>query len=149
MMPVAPAHMGPLGASGAGAAAGASAPAGAPERRADANAHILRGNFSGLVLDFCPWFAVYHPELCQQLSVPIWDSGGNMRNERIHGAYIYPRFSTEHQHSIEEQVDACIRRCRELGLTVLGVYADETVSGTKLSRRNFDRMMDDLRAGLA
>lgn len=69
--------------------------------------------------------------------------------KRIHGAFIYPRFSTEHQHSIEEQVDACTRRCRELGLAVLGVYADEAVSGTKLSRRNFDRMMDDLRAGLA
>lgn len=72
-----------------------------------------------------------------------------MPKERTHGAFIYPRFSTEHQHSIEEQVDACTRRCRELGLTVLGVYADEAVSGTKLSRRNFDRMMDDLRAGLA
>ena len=72
-----------------------------------------------------------------------------MQKERTHGAFIYPRFSTEHQHSIEEQVDACTRRCRELGLTVLGVYADEAVSGTKLSRRNFDRMMDDLRAGLA
>lgn len=72
-----------------------------------------------------------------------------MPKERTHGAFIYPRFSTEHQHSIEEQVDACSRRCRELGLTVLGVYADEAVSGTKLSRRNFDRMMDDLRAGLA
>lgn len=72
-----------------------------------------------------------------------------MPKERTHGAFIYPRFSTEHQHSIEEQVDACTRRCRELGLTVLGVYADEAVSGTKLSRRNFDRMMDDLRAGFA
>ena len=68
---------------------------------------------------------------------------------RIHGAFIYPRFSTEHQHSIEQQVDSCMRRCRELGLSVLGVYPDEAVSGTKLSRRNFDRMMDDLRAGLA
>ena len=72
-----------------------------------------------------------------------------MPKERTHGAFIFPRFSTEHQHSIEEQVDACSRRCKELGLTVLGIYADEAVSGTKLSRRNFDRMMDDLRAGLA
>ena len=72
-----------------------------------------------------------------------------MPKERTHGAFIYPRFSTEHQHSIEEQVDACSRRCKELGLTVLGVYADEAVSGTKLSRRNFDRMMEDLRAGYA
>ena len=72
-----------------------------------------------------------------------------MPKERTHGAFIYPRFSTEHQHSIEEQVDACSRRCKELGLAVLGIYADEAVSGTKLSRRNFDRMMDDLRAGLA
>ena len=69
--------------------------------------------------------------------------------KRIHGAFIYPRYSTDHQHSIEEQVDACARRCDELGLAVLGVYPDEAVSGTKLSRRNFDRMMDDLRAGLA
>lgn len=68
---------------------------------------------------------------------------------RIHGAFIYPRYSTDHQHSIAEQVDACERRCRELGLAVLGVYPDEAVSGTKLSRANFDRMMDDLRAGLA
>lgn len=72
-----------------------------------------------------------------------------MGRERIHGAFIYPRFSTEHQHSIEEQVDACSRRCRELGLAVLGVYPDEAVSGTKLSRGNFDKMMDDLRSGLA
>ena len=69
--------------------------------------------------------------------------------KRIHGAFIYPRFSTEHQHSIEEQVDACTRRCRELGLALLGVYPDEAVSGTKLSRASFDKMMDDPRAGLA
>lgn len=72
-----------------------------------------------------------------------------MAAKRIHGAFIYPRYSTDHQHSIEEQVDACARRCGELGLAVLGIYPDEAVSGTKLSRANFDRMMDDLRAGMA
>ena len=56
VMPMAPAHMWALGASGAGAAAGAFTPAGVSERRADADAYILCYNLSGLVLDFCPWF---------------------------------------------------------------------------------------------
>ena len=72
-----------------------------------------------------------------------------MAARRAHGAYIYCRYSTEHQHSIGEQVDACTRLCGERGLPVLGIYPDEAVSGTKLSRTNFDRMMSDLRDGLA
>ena len=72
-----------------------------------------------------------------------------MAAQRAHGAYIYCRYSTEHQHSIGEQVDACTRLCGERGLPVLGIYPDEAVSGTKLSRTNFDRMMADLRDGMA
>lgn len=72
-----------------------------------------------------------------------------MAAERTHGAYIYCRYSTEHQHSIAEQVDACAKVCDQRGLPVLGTYSDAAVSGTKLSRANFDRMMADLRAGLA
>lgn len=69
--------------------------------------------------------------------------------ERMHGAYIYARYSTEHQNSIEEQVDACTQACAARGLPVLNIYPDAAVSGTKLSRCSFDRMMADLRAGLA
>ncbi len=72
-----------------------------------------------------------------------------MATDRAPGAYIYCRYSTEHQHSIAEQVDACTRLCAERGLPVLGIYADEAVSGTKLSRSNFARMMAALRAGVA
>lgn len=72
-----------------------------------------------------------------------------MATDRAHGAYIYCRYSTEHQHSIAEQVDACAKVCDQRGLPVLGTYSDAAVSGTKLSRANFDRMMADLRAGLA
>lgn len=69
--------------------------------------------------------------------------------QRAHGAVIYPRYSTDHQHSIEEQVDACARWCDRNGIPVIDVYPDAAVSGTKLSRTNFDRMMEDLRAGIA
>lgn len=69
--------------------------------------------------------------------------------ERLHGAYIYARYSTEHQNSIEEQVDACTQACAARGLPVLNIYPDAAVSGTKLSRCSFDRMMADLRTGLA
>lgn len=66
--------------------------------------------------------------------------------QRAHGAVIYPRYSTDHQHSIEEQVDACARWCDRNGIPVIDIYPDAAVSGTKLSRTNFDRMMEDLRA---
>lgn len=72
-----------------------------------------------------------------------------MPQTRAHGAFIYCRYSTEHQHSIAEQVDTCTRTCHERSLPVLGIFPDEAVSGTKLSRANFDRMMADLRRGLA
>ncbi len=73
------------------------------------------------------------------------------QGERRHGAFIYARFSTENQNAdtIEVQIDKCMEYCREHGLTVLGVYPDEAVSGMKLSRPNYDRMMADLRAGMA
>lgn len=38
---------------------------------------------------------------------------------------------------------------REKGIPLVGVYADEAVSGTKLTRQNYDRMMADLQEGLA
>lgn len=72
-----------------------------------------------------------------------------VRSDRRHGAFIYARFSTEHQHSIEEQVARCLRWCQEHNIPMVGVYADEAVSGTKLSRANYDLMMSDLQQGLA
>lgn len=75
----------------------------------------------------------------------------NRAAQRIHGALIYARFSTEHQSdkSIEEQVADCRAWCEARGIPVLGVYADYAVSGMKASRPQFDAMMDALRDGAA
>ena len=70
--------------------------------------------------------------------------------DRIHGAQIYARFSTDHQSdkSIDEQVSDCREWCLAHGLPVLGVFADYAISGMKSSRPQFDAMLDALRAGM-
>jgi site-specific DNA recombinase len=66
-----------------------------------------------------------------------------------HGAYILARFSTEHQEadSIEVQVRKCREWCDRERLPVLGVFADEAVSGMKETRPEYQRMMSMLALG--
>ncbi len=71
--------------------------------------------------------------------------------KRIHGAFINARYSTDNQNpdSIEVQVEKCTEWCKKNDMPVLGVYADEATSGMKDTRPNYERMMRDLRAGMA
>lgn len=71
--------------------------------------------------------------------------------KRIHGAFINARYSTDNQNpdSIEVQVEKCTEWCQKNDIPVLGVYADEATSGMKDTRPNYERMMRDLRAGMA
>lgn len=73
------------------------------------------------------------------------------RSDRPHGAFIYPRYSTDNQSekSIEEQIADCSAYCHAHGLPVLGIYPDYAVSGMKRSRPQLDAMMEDFRSGLA
>lgn len=70
--------------------------------------------------------------------------------QRIPGALIHARYSTDNQNpdSIDVQVSKCAGWCRDHDMTVLGVYADEAVSGMKDSRPRYEAMMRDLRAGV-
>ena len=67
----------------------------------------------------------------------------------IHGAYISARYSTDRQNpdSIEVQVEKCTDWCNAHGLPVLGVFADEAISGMKDDRPQYRRMMKQLAAG--
>lgn len=72
-----------------------------------------------------------------------------MRN-RIHGALILARYSTDNQNpdTIEVQVERCTKYCHEYNLPILGVYADYAVSGMKDTRPQQSRMMEDLKNGV-
>jgi len=74
-----------------------------------------------------------------------------MATKRCHGAFINARYSTDNQNpdSIEVQVDKCTDWCRNNGIPVLGVFADEATSGMKDSRPQYEAMMQQLRQGLA
>lgn len=67
----------------------------------------------------------------------------------MHGAYILARYSTDRQNpdSIEVQVDKCTNWCNRNGLPVLDVFADYAVSGMKDTRPQYERMVQQLRAG--
>ena len=69
--------------------------------------------------------------------------------KRLHGAYIYARYSTDNQNpdSIDVQVSAGIKWCGENNIPVLGIFSDEAVSGMKDSRPDYDRMMAKLNMG--
>ena len=71
--------------------------------------------------------------------------------DRLHGAFIHARYSTDNQNpdSIEVQVNKCREWCRSNCLPVLGVFADEAVSGMKDTRPQYAKMMQQLRSGLA
>lgn len=71
--------------------------------------------------------------------------------QRQHGAFINARYSTDNQNpdSIDVQVSKCTQYCNQHGIPILGVFADEAVSGMKDTRPQFDAMMSQLRMGLA
>ena len=70
---------------------------------------------------------------------------------RIHGAFINARYSTDNQKadSIEVQVDKCTEWCHEHNIPILGVFADEATSGMKETRPQYEAMMEQLRLGMA
>ena len=69
--------------------------------------------------------------------------------KRLHGAYLYARYSTDNQNpdSIDVQVSKCAHWCDDRGIPVLGVFPDEAVSGMKDSRPEYDKMMRKLEIG--
>lgn len=71
--------------------------------------------------------------------------------KRVHGAFINARYSTDNQNpdSIEVQVKKCTEWCNKNGMPILGVFADEAVSGMKDTRPQYEAMMKQLRMGLA
>lgn len=73
-----------------------------------------------------------------------------MRN-RIPGALIGARYSTDNQKqdSIEVQVGKCTEWCHQHNVPILGIYADEAVSGMKETRPRYEEMMNQLRMGIA
>ena len=70
---------------------------------------------------------------------------------RIPGAFINARYSTDNQNpdSIEVQVEKCAEWCKQNNIPILGVYADEATSGMKDTRPQYERMMRELRMGVA
>ena len=71
--------------------------------------------------------------------------------KRVHGAFIYARYSTDNQNpdSIEVQVSKSTIWCNKNNMPILGVFADEATSGMKDTRKDYDEMMQQLRMGLA
>ena len=74
-----------------------------------------------------------------------------MTAKRQHGAFINARYSTDNQNpdSIEVQVSKCTEWCRDNGLPILGIFADEATSGMKDTRPQYEAMMQQLRQGFA
>ena len=70
--------------------------------------------------------------------------------QRVHGAMISARYSTDNQNpdSIEVQVQKCREWCHQQNIPVLGIYADEATSGMKDSRDQYEQMMRQLRLGI-
>ena len=70
--------------------------------------------------------------------------------QRMHGALINARYSTDNQKadSIEVQVEKCMEWCHQQAIPILGVYADEATSGMKDSRPQYEVMMQQLRLGI-
>ena len=70
--------------------------------------------------------------------------------ERIHGALIFARYSTDTQNpdSIDVQVSKCSEWCHRNNVPILGVFADEAVSGMKDTRPRYEAGMEQLRSGI-
>ena len=73
-----------------------------------------------------------------------------MKN-RTKGAFINARYSTDNQNpdSIQVQVEKCTEWCNQHNIPVIGVYADDAVSGMKNTRPQYEQMMIQLRMGIA
>ena len=73
-----------------------------------------------------------------------------MKN-RTKGAFINARYSTDNQNpdSIQVQVEKCTEWCKQNNIPVIGVYADDAVSGMKNTRPQYEQMMMQLRMGIA
>ena len=71
--------------------------------------------------------------------------------QRLHGAFICARYSTDNQNpdTIEVQVQKCAAWCNQNNLPILGVFADEGISGMKDTRPQYEAMMQQLSMGLA
>ena len=71
--------------------------------------------------------------------------------QRVHGAMISARYSTDNQNpdSIEVQVEKCREWCHQNNMPILGIYADEATSGMKDTRTQYEQMMKQLRMGFA
>lgn len=71
--------------------------------------------------------------------------------QRVHGALISARYSTDNQNpdSIEVQVEKCREWCHANNMPILGIYADEATSGMKDTRTQYEVMMQQLRMGIA
>ncbi len=69
---------------------------------------------------------------------------------RTHGAMILARYSTDNQNpdSIDVQVNKCTQWCNQKGMPILGVFADEAVSGMKDTRPQYEAMMRQLGMGI-
>lgn len=71
--------------------------------------------------------------------------------ERIPGAFINARYSTDNQNpdSIEVQVQKCTEWCHRNNIPILGIFSDEATSGMKDTRPQYENMMLQLRQGIA
>ncbi len=69
---------------------------------------------------------------------------------RTRGAMILARYSTDNQNpdSIDVQVNKCTQWCNQKGMPILGVFADEAVSGMKDTRPQYEAMMRQLGMGI-
>jgi len=61
----------------------------------------------------------------------------------------YARFSSHNQKdaSIEQQEAACLKKAKELGITLIDTYSDRAISGKTDRRPSFQRMMRDAEKG--
>ena len=64
-------------------------------------------------------------------------------------AVIYARYSTHNQKdaSIEQQVEACMKKAAAERLEIVDIYSDRAKTGRTDKRHNFQRMMRDARTG--
>lgn len=71
--------------------------------------------------------------------------------KKVYGAFICARYSTDNQSqdSIQVQAEACTKWCVQHGVPVLGIFADEAVSGMKETRPQYAEMLRRLRLGEA
>lgn len=71
--------------------------------------------------------------------------------KRVKGAFISARYSTDNQKqdSIEVQVGKCTEWCHQRNVPILGIFADEAVSGMKETRPQYEQMLRQLRQGIA